>query len=213
MSENIIIYHTANTRGNMVLWALEEFQLPYNVKWLDMEKGEHKTPDYLKIHPFGKVPAASINGTIVSEASAILLSIEDLVGTPFTPINGQKIPAFQSEKLQFNRWLIFRDSVFSNALLEAIGSIQALNRGAFGGGNLPEVLEYLESHLKNHEFLLGKNFSIADISLASGLGWGKFMKVIPDHFKIIHEYITKCTSRPACKRMAEVNAQKSHGLI
>ncbi|HEX7199124.1 MAG TPA: glutathione S-transferase N-terminal domain-containing protein [Dongiaceae bacterium] len=54
--------------------ALEEAGVPYKLKLVDMDKGEHKTLDYLKINPNGKVPALALDGGgVMFETNAIAM--------------------------------------------------------------------------------------------------------------------------------------------
>lgn len=50
--------------------------LPYETIDLDMKNGAHKAPNYLKINPFGLVPAIDDNGIILSDSNAILIYLE-----------------------------------------------------------------------------------------------------------------------------------------
>lgn len=53
--------------------ALEESGEKYEPKRMDLAKGEQKTPDYMKIHPLGRVPALKLDdGSPLSENTAIL---------------------------------------------------------------------------------------------------------------------------------------------
>jgi glutathione S-transferase len=53
--------------------VLEESGEKYEAKRMDLSKGEQKTPDYLKIHPLGRVPALKLDdGSPLSENTAIL---------------------------------------------------------------------------------------------------------------------------------------------
>ena len=53
----ITLYHHPFSRAAGVLWALEEVGQPYELKFVDIMKGEHKRADYLRINPLGRVPA------------------------------------------------------------------------------------------------------------------------------------------------------------
>ena len=52
--------------------TLEEIGAPYELKLINLAKGEHKGAAYLKINPRGKVPALSIDGNVLTENVAIL---------------------------------------------------------------------------------------------------------------------------------------------
>jgi len=74
--------------------------LPYEPVDLDMENGAHKTPDYLRISPFGQVPAINDNGTTLADSNAIITYLvetyaEDYNWSGETP----------EEKAAIQRWL------------------------------------------------------------------------------------------------------------
>ncbi len=65
------IYHSKQSRSMRVVWLCEELGLPYEVEHLAMFTPEMKTPDYLAIHPLGKVPAIDDGGFVLWETGAI----------------------------------------------------------------------------------------------------------------------------------------------
>lgn len=60
--------------------TLEELKLPYEAVNLDMRAGEHKRPEYLKVHPFGKVPALQDGDVSLFESGAICLYLFNKYG-------------------------------------------------------------------------------------------------------------------------------------
>jgi len=73
MSDRVTFYHNPMSRGPCVHWMLEEVGATYDVKILDFEKREHKTPEFLAVNPMGKIPAIVHRGVVVTETAAILL--------------------------------------------------------------------------------------------------------------------------------------------
>jgi len=57
MSEKIQFHYNPLSRGRIVHWMLEEVEAGYEINFLDWEKNDHKSPEYLKINPMGKVPS------------------------------------------------------------------------------------------------------------------------------------------------------------
>ncbi len=51
------LYYAPKTRAGRVRWMLEELGVPYELHRLDLASGEHRTPEYLAVHPLGRVPA------------------------------------------------------------------------------------------------------------------------------------------------------------
>ncbi|MBN1239623.1 MAG: glutathione S-transferase [Gammaproteobacteria bacterium] len=77
MSEILTFYTNPMSRGQIVHWMLEEAGAPYEMKILDFDKREHKSPEYLAINPMGKVPAVVHRGVVVTETAAICAYIAD----------------------------------------------------------------------------------------------------------------------------------------
>ena len=71
------LYTNPQSRGQIAHWMLEETGVPYEVELLDLSRGEHKTPDYLRINPMGKVPAIVHRGVVVTECAAICAYLAD----------------------------------------------------------------------------------------------------------------------------------------
>ena len=60
-----------------VLILLEELDLKYDLKSVDLSKGDHKTPEFMELQPFGKVPAIKYDDRVVFESRSILRKIKD----------------------------------------------------------------------------------------------------------------------------------------
>ena len=58
--------------------ALEESGLPFTAQAVKIREGQHKTGEYLRVNPWGKIPAMLIDGEVLTEAHAILSYIGDL---------------------------------------------------------------------------------------------------------------------------------------
>ena len=50
------LYGGRTTRSDRCIWMLEELDQPYHLHVVDFRGGEHRSPDYLKLNPNGKVP-------------------------------------------------------------------------------------------------------------------------------------------------------------
>ena len=68
--------------------VLEESGEKYDAKRMDLSKGEQKTPDYMKIHPLGRVPALKLDdGSPLTENTAILPYLGERFGLwPSDPV-------------------------------------------------------------------------------------------------------------------------------
>lgn len=82
---------------------LEEMGLAYEKLAVDMARGEHRTPAYLKLNPTGQVPALRLpEGTVIGESAAIAIVLGDR-----HPEHGLVPPIEDPERPNFLRWLLF----------------------------------------------------------------------------------------------------------
>jgi len=87
----IIFYHNPQSRAAITHWMLEEVGANYARRHIDLQKGDHKTPEFLAINPMGKIPVIVVDGTVITEAPAILAWLADaypnanLAPTPGSP--------------------------------------------------------------------------------------------------------------------------------
>ena len=68
----VTLYHAPRSRSLRARWLLEEIGAPYEVRLLDLGKGDHKAPGYLALNPMGKVPTVVVDGHPVWESPAIV---------------------------------------------------------------------------------------------------------------------------------------------
>src|SRR5688500_9094211 len=73
----IVLYHHPFSRAAGTLWALEEAGVPYELRFVDIMKGEQKNPDVVRLNPMGKLPTLVDGDTAVTEAAAIALYLAD----------------------------------------------------------------------------------------------------------------------------------------
>ena len=73
----ITLYFAPRTRSGRVRWMLEELGVAYDLKTVDLERGEQDKVEYRRIHPLGEVPALIDDDVVVFEPSAICMYLAD----------------------------------------------------------------------------------------------------------------------------------------
>ena len=162
----IKLYGTAMSRAGRSLWALEEVGIQYE----QVLVAETRKPEYLKINPNGHVPTLDDNGTIIWESMAINLYLAEKYGkAPLWPSTVEGHGACY----QWSLWAMLEVEgpmfdVFKNRIL--LPADERDEKAAVAGlEKIKAPLKVLDDHLQRSEYLLGKEFTIADLNVASVL--------------------------------------------
>ncbi len=197
MQDKIQFYYNPMSRGRIVHWMLEEVGAPYEVKLLQWEKGDHKSPAYLAINPMGQVPSIVHKGVTVTETAAICAYLADAF-----PQAGLAPSVDSALRGAYYRWLFFAAGSLEYSLLDIkyprSGNLASSH---VGYGDPKDVVNTLEKALSNG-FLVGDKFSAADLYLSSAMGWYLMNKDLEARPAFTH-YIKLCEDRPAHKRFSE----------
>jgi glutathione S-transferase len=176
VSEEIVFYTNPQSRGRIVRWMLEETGQPYRTEVLGYGEGM-KSPEYLAINPMGKVPAIVHRGTVVTEGAAICSYLADAF-----PDAGLA-PAFNDPRRgDYFRWLFFAAGPVEAAVsAKALGLLAPPEKaGTVGYGSFEQTVDTLESAVAGASpWLLGEQFTAADVYVGSQVLWGTMFKTLP----------------------------------
>jgi glutathione S-transferase len=191
----LTLYRASPSRSGIVLWMLEELGQPYDIHLLDLGKGDNLKPDYLVINPMGKVPALKHGDAIVTEGAAICTYLADEF--PAARLN---VPIGQPQRGAYLKWLFFGPSCVEPAMMDrAYPRQEAPRPGAVGYRDLDTVCDIVAAALRPGPYLLGEQFTAADVLLGSTIRWGTMFKLIPDRPEFAG-YTARIAARPAAVR-------------
>jgi glutathione S-transferase len=192
---SLTLYHATPSRSSVVQWLLDEIGEPYDVHLLDLKKGDQKSPAYLAINPMGKVPALRHGDSVVTETAAICCYLADAF-----PAAGLAPAIGDPRRGPYLQWLFFGPSCFEPAMMEATFKREpAPPPSAAGWGSFETVLDRIGAAVAPGPFLLGQQFSAADIVIGSGLIWGTMFKAVPSR-PDLDAYMDRLNARPAAQR-------------
>lgn len=176
------LYGGARSRASIVKWYLEELAIPYEFVLLDMQAGEHRQLAYLAINPMGKVPAIADGDFYLWESGAILLYLAQKYEK--TTFSGEQLATI-------NQWISFANStLFIGVFIEAHRERE-----------MPKLLTALDEILAAQPYLLGKEFSVADVAVGSILAYIPIMlKLDLSAYTNVMDYMQRLAERPACKK-------------
>ncbi len=190
------LYYMQRTRATRARWILEELGIPYELAKVDLEKAEHKSSEYLKIHPFGSVPALEDGDLKMFESAAIVLYLADRYPEA-------KLAPALDQRAHYYQWAFYAMSTLEPMFVEIFSHVRYLPEELRSEGIMNRAKERAENHFKvledhfaTRSYVLGDAFSAVDVIFASLLQWGMFLGV-GQNSPNIKRYVELCTSRPA----------------
>jgi len=201
--KQLTLYHAAPSRSSIVHWMLEEIGEPYDMHVLSLKNGDHKRPEYLAINPMGKVPAIRHKDVVITEASAICTYLADEF--PRAKLN---VPVGDPRRGIYLKWLFFSPSCVEPAIIDrAFPRKDPAPPSALGYGDSDMVMNVLAKGVGAADpYLMGEQFTAADVIVGSGLRWGMMFKLIPERPEFA-AYVGRLNQRPALKRATEKDAK------
>ncbi len=194
------LYYVPRTRASRPRWVLEELGIPYELGRLDPAKGETRTPEHLARQPLGHVPVLEDGELRLFESLAICLHLAEKVpGRALLPPPGTAARALAYQ------WIFFAATELEPAIspvsTEARKPEAERNQAAMeeGRARFRKAAGVLEPVLADRPFVLGQEFSVADVVLGSVLSWGRSLGALGG-LAAVEAYLARLKQRPAWKR-------------
>lgn len=214
MSLKIQLYSLATPNGQKVSIALEELGLDYDAHTINIMEGDQFTDKFLEVNPNSKIPAiidptgADGEALPIMESGAILLHLAEKTGKLLS-----KDSRLRSETLQ---WLFFQ----MGGIGPMFGQFGHFYKYAKENCDHPypveryakeakRLLAVLDKRLEGRTYLVGEEYSIADISIFPWVGCldqfynaSEFLGL--DTYKNVNAWFKRCSERPASIKGAKV---------
>lgn len=160
--------------------ALEESGLPYNVDIVKIREQQNQTQEYLRINPWGKIPALRIDDEVLTEAQAILSYIGDTAPVNLLPRAEPLARARAHEWMNFltaTVHIAFRPLFKPHYLIDDPALFPQLRE--VGIPNLRKTLLEVDRRLQGKTWALGDNYSVVDPYLLVFRIWSQREDVVP----------------------------------
>jgi glutathione S-transferase len=187
----IKLYWAPRSRAFSALWLMEETGQAYERVLVDIAGGAQRTPEYLAINPMGKVPALSDGDATLAEAAAICAYVaERYPEAKLAPALGDPL------RTKYLYWLFFAPGCIEPAMVQLATKIE-MSTVAAGWGDAQRVFDVLDAALMKGPWILGEDFSAADVAVGSALNFAvRLFKMVPSR-PSFDAYIARCVGRPA----------------
>ena len=219
----ITVHHLEKSRSQRILWLLEEFEVPYELK---IHRRDPKTmlapPELKAVHPLGKSPVITDGDQTIAESGAILEYLLDTLVDKAPAQLGSLRPAVGTEAhRQYHYWMHFAEgSLMPNLVMKLIfGAIPtrpmpffvrpiarqlcAKVQEGFIDPSIAAQLQMIDEHLSRHEWFTGDTISLADFQMSFPVAAAMARSGAAKQLKHMAAYAKKIEARPAYQRALE----------
>ncbi len=200
---SVALYGSQSTASLVVHWLLIELGIEHELKMLDFDKREQRSPEYLAINPQGRVPTLVIDGQVLTESAAIAMHLADLYPQAnLAPATGTP------QRAAYYRWMFFCAYTLMPAYRgwfypdepageENIDKVKASSRAA-----LEAAWQQVDDHLQaNGPYLLGGQRSAADFVLTMLMRWSRNMPRPADTWPALHAHAQRMKALPSFREV------------
>lgn len=190
------LYTDSSPNGFKATIALAELGLPYRLRHVRIEQGEHRLPAFLALNPHGRIPVLVDHetGITVFESAAILLYLAEKTG--------RLLPKAPAQRWAAITWLQFHAASMGPMLGQRVHF-----EIAGGGANAAATAHFrqlcaaalatMDGRLADNAYLAGDGYSIADIA---SFGWLHIARIVGfelDDWPHVAAWYARVAARPA----------------
>lgn len=199
---DLTLYLAPGTCATAVHIALVEANAPHQLKLVDFAAGEQRSPAYLAINPKGRVPALVTERGVLTETPALLLYVaQRFPAARLAPLDDsfllarmQEVNSFLASTVHVSHAHGRRGSRWADDE-QAIAAMQAKMPQ-----NMRDGFDQIEHHYLTGPWVLGEQFSLADIYLFVVASWLASDGVAIDEFPKVAAHTQRMLARPAVQQ-------------
>jgi len=193
------LYGVPASRAVRSIWAAEEVGVDYELVSTSYLE-ESKTPEYLAINPNGRIPALVDGDLVLFESMAINLYLAKTYGGKLYPSD----PHDQARAIQWTIWGLAELEPHLIPMLMHKVFLPKDQRDPAVVANAEAAVErplgVLDDQVSDREYLLGGDFTIADLNVAGVLATAHFANFDVSNFENVARWMSRCTGRPSYAR-------------
>ncbi|WP_299359459.1 glutathione S-transferase family protein [uncultured Paracoccus sp.] len=192
---DIVLWHVPMSRSMRILWLLNELDLPFALRVMDLRSKDMRGAEYEAVHPVGRAPALQIDGSVIHESGAMIEYLCETRGPHLWREPGS------DGRLAWLDWLHFAETIGQHIanltqshLMLRDPADRSLTVMKLETARLARTLRLVEGTVADQDWLMAQGFSGVDCAV----GWsvwtaGRFVRLPP----ALQAYVDRCTARPA----------------
>jgi glutathione S-transferase len=181
--------------------VLAEKDLSYDIVPIDLRAQEQKTPDYLKLNPYGKVPVLTDDGTVLYESCIINEYLEEKYPKP--PLLPQEPGKRAKARILIDYGMAHFDGPYQKLRMELAKEPKDQNQQTIEAAksDLKRLLKRFEDEIGDQQYLVG-DFSLVDADLLPRFTRLEGFGVLPDPaLPRLGKYLERVKARPSVKAL------------
>ncbi|PVE23705.1 glutathione S-transferase [Microvirga sp. KLBC 81] len=173
----LALYYYPGNASLLPHMMLREIGAEFELRFVDQENRQQKSPDYLKLNPNGRIPVLVDDDLVLFETVAIALHLADRFPqaglAPAVGTNGRAefykwmVHLTNTPQAEFRVWFYPHESVSEEAAAPAVKQA--------AGERLNGMFDVISAQLGDRTWLLGDRFSAADLFLFMLIRWSRNM--------------------------------------
>lgn len=195
------LYYAQNSRAVRIAWLSEELGLDYDIERFELGSRDMRGPDYLAVHPMGRVPTLEDGDVTIFESGAIVQYILARHG------NGRLVPAVDAPEFPlYLQWLHYCEGMIMppiNTIVVETILLPPERRTEINVKRatklLNQMLTAVDAHMQGRDFLAGE-FSGADIMTGHSIIMSGRLGADFSDKPNLQPYADRLMARPALKK-------------
>jgi len=190
------LYEFGPARAIRVRWTLQELGVPFEAVTVNLMKGEHLTPEFLKLNPAGKIPVLVDGDLVLTESVAIVLYLAEKYPEK------KLAPSDRRRRAELDRWLLYTVTELEQPLWRITRhtslypeSKRSPAEVALAREDFAPLAQVVEDHMKGREFVVGDHVTVADFVLAYTLDWAQTARLL-NGYPNLEGYLERMYARP-----------------
>jgi glutathione S-transferase len=199
------LYWSPGSASLCVHWLLIELGEPHELVKVDLDAGEQKNPEYLKVSPTGRVPTMVVEGVPLSESAALCMILAERHPQPgFAPQAGNP------QRGEYVSWMFYLSNTLQTAFRdwfypdEPAGSASVEAVKAAARARIETCFDRIDAKLATPgPYLIGDRVRAADFVATMLMRWSRNMPKPATEWPAIADYVKRMKARPSFKVLYE----------
>ena len=197
------LYYSPGAASLAVHWMLIELGVPHELKKVDMEAGEHRRPEYLKLNPAGFVPVMIVDGTPLYESAALLMLLAER-----HPQSGFAPPPGNPQRGPYMTWMFHLSNTLQTAYKDwfyperPAGADAVEGAKASARARIEACWDRVEAQIRSGgPYLVGDRVGAADFLVTMLMRWSHNMPKPATEWPTLANYVARMEARPSFKTL------------